>query len=189
MGLQELEERITTARENVRNIWITSIKEMQSWFKFDDSVYTLTEMQVPANARKKTPNSLADLFLRFSSLQKICDAVKADKEWRSQSKSNPELFCSKDAGEISQLSVEKYWQIIMHLEIPNLNSSRHRFPNISNCVARLFCLPASNVVCERLFSTLKLIKADRRTRLHGDSISSLMRTKGLKKKKKSQLQM
>ncbi|KAI9552177.1 hypothetical protein GHT06_022514 [Daphnia sinensis] len=168
------------------NFWITSIQEMQSRFKFDDPVFTLTEMLVPANARKKTPSSLANLFLRFPSLRKICDAVNADEEWRSQSKLNPELFGCKNAEEMSQLSVEKYWPIIMHLEIPNLNSPRRRFPNLSKCVALLFCLPASNVVCERLFSTLKLIKTDRRTRLHGDSVSSLMRIKGfLKNQKKS----
>lgn len=143
-------------------------------------------MLVPANARKKKPNSLADLFLRFQSLRKVCDAVKADEEWRSQSKLNPGFFGCKDAGEISQLSVEKYWQILMHLEIPNLNTPHRRFPNLSSCVALLLCLPASKVVCERLFSTLKLIKTDRRTRLHGSSVSSLMRIKGfLKNKKKS----
>ncbi|KAK4028138.1 hypothetical protein OUZ56_017316 [Daphnia magna] len=120
---------------------------MQSRFKFDDSVYTLTEMLVPANARKKKPNSLADLFLRFQSLRKVCDAVKADEEWRSQSKLNPGFFGCKDAREISQLSVEKYWQILMHLEIPNLNTPRRRFPNLSSCVALLLCLPASKFFC------------------------------------------
>lgn len=158
---------------------------MQSRFKFDDSLYTLTEMLIPANARKKKPASLADLFLRFPTLKNVCDAAKADEEWRTQSRLKPELFGCKDADEIIQLSIEKYWKILMNLVIPNVDAPRRRrFPNLSKCVALLLCLLASNVVCERLFSSLKLIKTDRRTRLHGDSVSSLMRIKGFSKNEK-----
>jgi hypothetical protein len=44
-------------------------------------------------------------------------------------------------------------------------------------VELLFCLPLSNGHLERVFSQLKLVKPDRRSRLSEDSIDNLLRIK------------
>lgn len=176
-----MEERISVVRETARKFWITSIKELQSRFKFEDPLFKVIEMLEPAKARRKKPESLAELFLRFPSLKTVCSARAADMEWRDQSTLRPAVFNCENATEVENLSVETYWKIIMNLVVPNTSPEVKRFPNLSKCVALLFCLPASNAVCERAFSALKLIKTNRRNRLHNDSVSSLMRIKGFLK--------
>ena len=134
-------------------------------------------MLEPAKARHKKPSSLADLFIRFPSLKTVCSARDADSEWRDHSHLPPAVFGCEDGAEVENLSVETYWKAVFDVVVPNTSPPKKRFPNLSKCIALLFCLPSSNAVCERAFSTLKLIKTDRRNRLHNDSVSSLMRIK------------
>lgn len=48
------------------------------------------------------------------------------------------------------------------------------FPNWSKCISLLLSLPSSNVLAERVFSQLKLIKTDHRNRLDPVTCSSLL---------------
>ena len=52
-----------------------------------------------------------------------------------------------------------------------------RWSNILSVTELLFCIPVSNGHLERVFSQLKLIKSDRRSRLGDDNLDNLLRIK------------
>ena len=52
-----------------------------------------------------------------------------------------------------------------------------RWSNILSVAELLFCIPVSNGHLERVFSQLKLIKSDRRSRLGNDNLDNLLRIK------------
>lgn len=180
--IKKLDEDIKQVRLHCRKFYATAIKEIKTRFDFTDSVYELAQILEPTKARK--PHSLCDLFIRFPSLRNVCDAQKADEEWRDQSKLPPSVFSCETNSEVLCLSPEKYWDTVMKLQVSTLNGSRRRFPNLTKCVALLFTIPTSNVLCERVFSSIKLIKTDRRNSLHSDSVSSLSKIQHFLKNKK-----
>ena len=47
--------------------------------------------------------------------------------------------------------------------------------NVLSLIELLFCIPMSNGTVERVFSTVKLIKSDRRSRLSEDTLDHLVR--------------
>lgn len=164
-------------RVTCRNFYVEAVKQIQQRFKFDDPVFELMRLLDPQNARTQKPyNSLADLFNRFPSLgTSLCDKKKAELEWREHSHLPPRLFGCDSADEVKALTVEKYWRTIFQMEILGAANKVPRFPELAKCISYLFGLSSSNAVAERLFSLLKLIKTDRRTRLHDRTVSSLMR--------------
>jgi hypothetical protein len=158
-----------------RNFYVEALKQIQQRFKFDDPVFEIMSLLEPSNARQLKPNSLAGLFKRFPSLGNLCDKKKAESEWREQSLLAPRLFGCDSLDEVKGLTVEKYWKTIFQMETIGAATRTPRFPELANCISFLFCLSSSNAVAERLFSLLKLIKTDRRTRLHDRTVSSFMR--------------
>ena len=61
----------------------------------------------------------------------------------------------------------------------NLHTSTdaNRWPNLLRVCDLVFSLPFSNAHAERLFSTVKIVKNERRTRLHVDTLSDLLDVK------------
>ena len=51
----------------------------------------------------------------------------------------------------------------------------NRWGNVLSLIELLFCIPMSNGRVERVFSTVKLIKSDRRSRLSEDTLDHLVR--------------
>ena len=66
---------------------------------------------------------------------------------------------------------EQYHKVWYNLHVcPDAN----RWPQVLILCELCFSLPFSNGSVERMFSTLKVIKTDRRTRLHSDTLSDLL---------------
>ena len=172
-----LEASLKRIRDNVRNFYIEIIRQIKARLIFTDPVFEIVNLVEPANARSLSPNSLAQLFNRFPSLQKSIDIHKADKEWREHSRLAPSVFGCETDKEVKDLSVEQYWRTIFDCKIAHTTSPTYRFPLLTKCICFLFCLSTSNAAVERLFSALKLIKNDQRNKLHDFTIVSLLRIK------------
>ena len=69
------------------------------------------------------------------------------------------------------IEMEDYHRVWYKLHVcPDSN----RWANVLVLCEKCFSLPFSNGTIERVFSALKLIKTDRRTRLHSDTLSDLL---------------
>ena len=81
-----------------------------------------------------------------------------------------EIVCF--ARKFLNISTEDYTKIWYKLHTsPDAGS---KWPNILRICKLVFSLPFTNSHVERLFSTLKIIKTDRRTRLHTATLSDLL---------------
>ena len=49
-----------------------------------------------------------------------------------------------------------------------------KYLNLSNLVLHLLSIPASSADCERVFSSMRCVKADLKSGLHPDAVSSLI---------------
>ena len=173
-AVQKFDQELKVIRDKCRRFYIVSITEIKKRFVFDDPVFDLIEMVYPSNSRLLKPNSLAGLFFRFPRLKKFCDAKRAEEEWRTQSKLAPTVFGCDTVEEVKAMPVDVYWKIIFKAKIAGTDT--HRFPNLSVCVSFLLTLPVSNVLAERLFSLLNLIKNDQRNNIDDLTMASLIRT-------------
>lgn len=52
--------------------------------------------------------------------------------------------------------------------------NQHMYPNLASIVPEKFCIPATSVPCERLFSKAGYLLQDRRTRLSTEKVSQIM---------------
>lgn len=147
--------------ETCRNFYITSIKQIQQRFNFEDDLFLVIKMVFPKNARSMNPPTLVELFRRFPNLKRLCDPARAEIEWRCQAILSLEDIGLTSEGEIELLDAESYWLSIIKVTL----SGKPRFPNLCAIISFLFSIPCSNVIAERAFSLLKLIKTDIRNQM------------------------
>ena len=91
----------------------------------------------------------------------MLDTEKLDREWRQhafESKINRDL------------NWNEYWIIIQDAKNP---TREQKYPVLTKFVSILASFPFSNAAVERIFSSLKLIKTDRRASLKSSSLVSL----------------
>ena len=67
-----------------RNFYLAGYKALTR-FDLKDTLYEISSLLQPENARKLNPPSLARVFKRFPQLEKSCDKTLAESEWRSHS--------------------------------------------------------------------------------------------------------
>ena len=162
--------------ESLRRFYIVAIQEMLSRFDFSDSIYSISELLRPTNARSLNQQNLSPLFKRFPILRNVCDPRQAEDEWRSHaSYLTVQNFGLVKESDFEDIDVSKYWKIVLSMKTPT--GGALMFPNLAKCMSLLLSLPSSNVLAERVFSQLKLIKTDHRNRLDSLSCSSLLKVK------------
>lgn len=177
-----LEEEKTEFYNSCVAFYGKAISEIQWRFDFSDDYYTIVELIIPKNARSGEIRSLDHVFTRFPNLKEAVNPAQAEIEWRSHTRLKPSDLGDGQftADELNKMLPEDYWPIIFKICRP---SGAPSFPNLKIIIAFLLSMPCSNVIAEREFSSLKLIKTLQRNRLHNLTITSLMRVKHMLKNK------
>lgn len=170
--LHEIEERTTedhtdviNYRINCRNFLIESIQQIQQRFDLDSDVHDVVQCISPQKAAARDPPSLAEVVKKLPYLNAVLDPKKLDAEWREH------VFHVKLTPE---LRWEEYWLEVRDAKAP---SGEAKYPNLIKFVEILASLPFSNAAVERVFSLVKRIKTDDRTRLKSSSLVSLLQCK------------
>lgn len=131
----------------------------------------LLEHLSPGNIIQKKSGDIIPLVQRFRSLAP--DLSTTVEEFRSL----PILYKVPNE-EIEKIDPVEFWLDVYHNKDAGGNG---RFENIANFALGLFCMPFSNVVIERAFSAMKLVKNLLRNRLAAESVDSVLSTRyGLK---------
>ncbi len=147
----EMDIRVQNLRKNYRQFFIVAIQQMQSRFSFSDPVFKLTELLKPSNAWDLIPQSLAGLFTRFPLLHKLCDAQKADNNWRSHNQLRHLFFGVESREEVKHLSAETYWGLVLNAKTANTDNCL-LFPDLILCISLLLSLATSNAQLRNGFS-------------------------------------
>ena len=92
----------------------------------------------------------------------VLDAKKLDTEWREH------VF---DGNLSPDLEWEKYWSYVKNAKVP---SEEAKYPNLTKFVEVLASFPFPNAAVERIFSLLKRIKTDDRTRMKSSCLRKLI---------------
>ncbi|CAB4008429.1 zinc finger MYM-type 1-like [Paramuricea clavata] len=151
--------------ENCRNFLIESIEQIQRRFDLGAEIHDVVQCTLPGRAAARVPSSLANVVKKLPHLNTILDTEKLDGEWREhvfEEKLNPDL------------TWEEYWLIVRDAKV---SSGEPKYPNLTKFVEVVASFPFSNAPVERLFSLLKRIKTDDRTRLKSSSLVSLLQCK------------
>ena len=150
---------------NCRNFLIESIEQIQRRFDLDAEIHDVVQCTLPRRAASRIPVSLASVVKKLPYLSTILDINKLDCEWRQhvfEEDLNPDL------------SWEEYWMTVRNVKV---SSGEPKYPNLLRFVEVVGSFPFSNAAVERVFSLLKRIKTDDRTRLKSSSLVSLIQCK------------
>lgn len=163
----EVEKLILSAKM----FYIEAIVQIKKRFVFE-SIHDDASFLEPNNASNLNPTSLINIVKKY--LPKHCevDLSELDKEWRKQC-----LLSPKE----QDVDVPTYWRKMF-----NHKDHGSHFKFLPLLVNFFFSLPFSNAVTERMFSTLKNIKTEKRNRLDNETLSSILCVKyGMKRTKLS----
>ncbi|CAB3981994.1 Hypothetical predicted protein [Paramuricea clavata] len=147
---------------NYKNFMIESIVQIQKRFDLDAEYHQIVECLSPHNAAAIMPRSLWRISQKLPYLGDFLDVKKLDVEWRQQAF---EENASPD------LQWDDYWKMVRDSQTA---SGEAKYPNLMGILASL---PFSNCAVEHVFSQLKLVKTDHRSRLKSTSLISLLRSK------------
>lgn len=170
------EEKNTVRTKYCRYFYITLIDQIQERFDFSDEYFEISQILLPANARKLQPNSLFKLFTRFPVLGNTVRRSLAETEWRAHANLKPNVFRCSCEDEIIRMDAKEYWAVVLNLKAERKPGCL-MYPNLAVCMQFLLTMPSSNASSERAFSTLKEIKTDKRNCLHNVTVSILIRIK------------
>ena len=150
---------------NCRNFLIESIKQILRKFDIEAEIPDVVQCTLPRNAAARVPPSLTEVVKKLPYLNTVLDTKKLDGEWREhvfEEKLTPDL------------KWEEYWLVVKDAKI---SSGEPKYPNLTRFVELVASFPFSNAAVERMFSLLKRIKTDDRTRLKSSSLVSLLHCK------------
>ena len=165
-------EDVSAFRSYCRNFLVESIYQIQKRFDLDAEIHDIVQCTLPQNAASTIPPSLEGICQKLPYLKEILNTEKLDREWREHA------MHDKVNGD---LSWEEYWTTIRDVKSP---TGQPKFPNLTKFVQILATFPSSNAAVERIFSSLKLVKTDRRASLKSSSLVSLLQFNMAMKKEK-----
>ena len=166
------EEDVSAFRSHCRNFLVESIDQIQKRFDLDAEIHDIVQCTLPQNAASTIPPSLEGICQKLPYSREILNTEKLDHEWREHA------MHDKVNGD---LSWEEYWTTVRDVKNP---TGQPKFPNLTRFVQILATFPSSNAAVERIFSSLKLIKTDRRASLKSLSLVSLLQYYMAMKKEK-----
>lgn len=158
-------EDVMQFRSDCKNFLVESIVQIKKRFDLDAEIHEIVQCTLPENAASMMPPSLEAICRKLPYLSEMLDTEKLDREWRQhafESKIKPDLHW------------DEYWTIIRDAKNP---SGQQKYPVLTRFVSILASIPFSNAAVERIFSSLELIKSDRRASLKSSSLVSLLQFK------------
>lgn len=143
-----------------------TITQIKSRFDFSDPLFQIVSVVDPATSSNYSPQEISQVLDRFPFLKDGLDQNTLVKEWRD--------YCFLDTESIGiskDLPAAEYWFKIFNLK----DITGHcKYNNLRKIMGLLLVLPFSNASVERVFSKLKRIKTESRTRLNTETLVSLM---------------
>jgi hypothetical protein len=157
--------------ESARSFYIEAIEQIQKRFVFED-IHQDSSFLNPENANKLNPSSVCFIAKKYIPPHITLNLSNLDKEWRKQS-----LITKPDE---VQTDTVKYWKFLFDKR--NAVGEKE-YVSLPTLVNYFMALPYSNAAIERLFSSLKNVKTDKRNRLDNETVGAILCVKyGLKRK-------
>lgn len=175
-NVQILLETASIEKTEVHNFRLRSLEfyielsaQIKMRFSFNDPVWSFCSLFTPENALSGKTNTIVKSVLFFPQL--VTNVQELDSEWRLL----PEC---EDLQQFKDLEFEKFWITVFKMKN---NTDNPMFPNLSNFVKGLMCLPHSSAAAERQFSQYNLIKTKTRNRLLIETSDAILHSKNLLK--------
>lgn len=149
------------------NFYVELSEQIGKRFRGLSDVFPLFNACDPVVARVSAVKSLVPLFRKFPQLIHESQYDVCNNEWRSLVFHEESLTTSNNPAE--------FWCSVQSLKS---NDGTLLFPNLSKFMLCLLVLPHSSAAVERIFSQIKLIKTDTRSRLNTESVNGLLLSKG-----------
>lgn len=144
--------------------------EIRKRFNFDDETWKQISALKPSNAmrgtfRKSVP-SLLSLMQKLPRLVDEQEYQNIDDEWRKlpDYELPPHISISDNA--------DTFWHNLYHSD--KVDQIYYRFKNVSKFALNAISLPHSNAECERIFSSVNLIKTKTRNKLVTPTVNGLL---------------
>jgi hypothetical protein len=160
--------------KSFRKFYQTGYSEVTKRFYLKDEFYEFSSLVQPKNARKLNPASLAEVFKRFPQLKESCDPNLAYSEWRKHASLPLSHFGVTDPYALYNMKVDDYWKAVLSTLNP---CGEPVFPNLTECMYLLLCLPFSNASAETVFSHLKEVKDDKQNRQETPTTDAILKAK------------
>lgn len=149
--------------ESVLQFYIEAITQIKTRFIFDD-VHSDASFLTPENANNVNPPSVYKIAKKYLPEHVNVNYEELDKDWRSQ-----RLIVTAD----KSTSTTAYWKNLFEKS----EMGKPTFIELPKLVNFFMSLPFSNAGIERVFSSLKTIKTDKRNRLDNETLSALITVK------------
>ncbi|KAG8184778.1 hypothetical protein JTE90_011564 [Oedothorax gibbosus] len=166
------EKEVEKIYKSVKDFYIESMVQIKKRFEFvTDDHFDDAQFLIPQNAKNLQPISLQPVAKKYliHRTELNFNISRLDSHWREH------IFLENTADDLHE-----YWKGIFKVK----EGSKLKYEELSKCVSLFLALPFSNAVTERLFSSLKIVKSDKRNRLNDETLSSLLCVKhGMKRTK------
>lgn len=152
-----------------RSFMIKLAQELRSRLPFDNDIFEILQFLDPKVSVQGTIPSLVHVCNKFPTMFDESSITDIDSEWRAL------LFCSEAERllqDMPSISVEDFWHKVSLIR--DSNSQKLCFPSLSRFARDLLCLPVSNAACERVFSSVNLIKTKLRNRFSTESVANII---------------
>ena len=156
---------VDTFRNDCKNFLIECIHQIKARFDIKSEIHDIAESLKPQNASQVAPPSLGPIADKLPYLKESLDIDELDREWRQH---------TFESGLTEDLMWDQYWLKVRDAKNP---SGTVKYPTLVKFVGMIASFPCSNAPVERIFSSLKLIKSDRRSSLKSATLVSLMQTR------------
>lgn len=156
--------------KEVRNFYRSATKKMLDKFPFEDK--TLIDLQVllPSARENLTYEPIVRLAAKFAPQ---ADQESLKDEWEDfVMMEDRQLPLLTPDGEAKQ--IDKSWAEILELKT---SFGEVRFPQLQQVMPALLCLPHSNADSERVFSMVRKIHTENRTRLAPETLTAFLQVK------------
>ena len=148
-----------------REFYKEAVGQIKTRFIYDEDLREMSCLVEPSNAAKLNLSSLAPIPVKH--FPPKCPRAAIHSKWHEQS--------SVDVLKDLYQSPVEYWRFVLSIVTP---SGWPGFVNLRQVIYIFLSLPFSNVVAERLFSTLKEVKADKQNKLSTLTLSAIVLNAG-----------
>lgn len=161
----------TNFRERCRKFLQVACVQMSKRYDFNDQIMSKLSLLNPSKALTlNTREEFPSLVPVFELLPLCCEGIdkqKIDDEWR-----NLPFYTFPE--NVLALSVDKFWSFAMNVRS---DDDIGLYTHLSKFFLNVLSLPHSNADCERIFSSINLIKTKLRNSLNIESVKYLLLAK------------
>lgn len=158
-------EELNKIRINILNFYIELCEQIRKRFDFNDKILIFLTNFHPKRALSGDITTIAQAANLFKNL--VTSVENLNSEWR-------QLQDVQYLKQFENASFDQFWMEVFQMK-NELNESM--FPNLTQLIKGIMCLPHSSASVERIFSQLNLIKTDLRNRLNIKTCNSIILAK------------